>query len=418
MGQLIYCYGRDFVRHASGAETFIRAHAMSATQLGLKPELFALCWKPGTRDLGYVKIVRSRSTGSEFRSEYVELYKHRLVPAIVRRLRDEPGPHVIHSFGTWAIAAQDATDKLRKLGVEVSHVGTCWELMGPHTRSKLQNQVVASDPIKRARQRFLLEWVKRSTIPAERRAMRAADTVEVNYRRLTALLHSEYGEEVHVSEMPYTTPAAFEPIADEYPLPAAISALPISEGPLVVTTSRQVPRKGLDVLIRAIARLRDEGVTVRAALVSRGTLLTAHRKLVEELRLGDRVTLPGLVPDIRDYLAHADIFCLPSIAEGSGSMSAIEALQFSVPVLSSAVDGMVEDLTDDVDALLVEPGSVHELTSALRRLAVDRALRDRLGPAGRERFESRFSVAAATNALAGLYAGFGLEVDSAASSAA
>lgn len=418
MGQLIYCYGRDFVRHASGAETYIRAHAMSASQLGLKPELFALCWTPGIRELPYAKVVRTRSTGSEMRSEYVQFYKRRLAPAIVRRLREEPGPHVIHSFGTWAVAAQDATDQLRALGVEVSHVATCWELMGPHTRAKLKNGVVSSDPIKFARQRVLLEVVKYSTLPAERRAMLAADKVVVNYERLTALLHSEYGEEVDVVKLPYTTPSGFDPVEDSYPVPEAISGLAVTEGPLILTTSRQVPRKGLDLLVRSIAQLRDEGLTVRAALVSRGTLLEAHRKLVKELQLGDRVTLPGVVKDVRDFLGHADIFCLPSIAEGSGSMSVNEALQFGVPVISSAIDGMVEDLSDGVDSLLFEPGNQEELTQALRKLATDEALRVRLGLAGRELFERRFSVEAATSALADLYSGLGLEVTREATPAA
>lgn len=418
MGQLIYCFGRDFVRHASGAESYIRAQAMSASQLGLKPELFALCWTPGTRDVGFAKVVRTRAPGSEFRSEYVQIQKKRLTPAIVRRLRDEPGPHVIHSFGTWAVAAQDATDQLRTEGVEVSHIATCWELMGPHTRSKLQNQVVSSDPIKFARQRFLLEFVNRSTLPAERKAMLAADKVVVNYRRLTELLHSEYGEDVDVVELPYTTPAAFDPVKHSYPVPEAVANLAFKDGPLVITTSRQVPRKGLDLLIRAIGQLRDEGVPARAVLVSRGTLLEAHRKLVKQLNLEDRVALPGLVPDVREYLGHADIFCLPSIAEGSGSMSVNEALQFGVPVISSAIDGMVEDLVDDVDSLLVEPGSQDELTNALRRLVTDESLRAKLGPAGRELFERRFSVAAATDALADLYSGFGLEVTRAATPAA
>lgn len=410
MGELIYCYGRDFVRFASGAETYIRSQAMSAALLGLKPELYALSMRPGTRDVGYAKVVRTFSTGKEMRSEYVALQKHRLAPAIVRRLRDEQGPHVIHSFGTWAVAAQSATDNLRALGVEVSHVSTCWELMGPHTRSKLQNQVVSSDPLKYARQRFLLELVMRSTLPAERNALRAADKVIVNYRRLTELLHEEYGEEVDVIELPYTTPAAFEPIADHYPIPEPIANLTTSDGPLILTTSRQVPRKGLDTLIRAIAQLRDEGVPIRAALISRGTLLEAHRKLVADLGLGDRVVLPGVVRDVRDYLAHADVFCLPSIAEGSGSMSVNEALQFGVPVISSAIDGMVEDLTDEVDSLLVAPGSQSELTDALRRLVTDEALRARLGSAGRAVFERRFSVEAATEALADLYSSYGLEV--------
>lgn len=410
MGQLIYCYGRDFVRHASGAETYIRAQAMSASQLGLKPELFALCWRRGTRDLGYVKVVRTRAIGSEMRSEFVVPQKHLLAPAIVQRLQGEPGPHVIHSFGTWAVAAQQATDKLRGQGIEVAHVATCWELMGPHTRSKSNNQVVRSHPIKRARQATLTEWVKRVTIPAEGRALRSADVVLLNYVNLERKLHAEYGAEVNSSVLPYTTPAAFEPVDTASPMPEAMAELAELDGPMIVCTSRQNPRKGVDVLIRAIAAVRDAGVPVRATIVSQGPLLESHRNLVKQFGLQDRVAMPGRVKDVRPYLAHADIFSLPSFAEGSGSMSAIEALQFGVPVVSSAVDGMLEDLTDDVDSLLVAPGSVGELATALRRLAVDESTRERIGAAGRDLFERRFSVPAATSALASVYAKFGLDV--------
>jgi glycosyltransferase involved in cell wall biosynthesis len=130
---------------------------------------------------------------------------------------------------------------------------------------------------------------------------------------------------------------------------------------------------------------------------------------VRELKLEDRVVLPGRVPDVRPYLHHADAFLLPSIAEGSGSVSVLEALQFGVPVISSAVDGMVEDLTDDVDSLLVETGSVEALHRALKRLIDDAALRARLGQAGAELYQRRFSADAATTALKDLYAGLGFE---------
>lgn len=90
-------------------------------------------------------------------------------------------------------------------------------------------------------------------------------------------------------------------------------------------------------------------------------------------------------------------------------MSVLEALQYEVPVVSSAVDGMVEDLTDDVDSLLVGTGSVEDLHRALNRLVSDPALRERLGKAGGELYRRRFSADAATTALTEFYAGLGLE---------
>lgn len=414
MGQLVYCFGRDIVNHKSGAESYIEAHAMSASRVGLKPVQYALGRRNEVEDIGFAEIVRRRSPGKEYRSEFVQLYRHLLVGPIVERLRDEPGPHVIHSFGSWAAAGADAADKLRAKGVDVKHVSTCWELMGPHTRSKFDNGVIKANPLKYARQRLLLEWVLRSALPAERSAMQRSEVTVVNYKRLARLIHEEYDPAINVVELPYSSMTAFDPVLDEYPYPQALADLAVKDGPVVVATSRHAPRKGVDVLIRALAQLRDEGVPFRAVLVGKGALLEDHRDLVRELKLDDRVALPGLVPDVREYLAHGDILSLPSLAEGSGSVSVLEALQFGLAVVSCAVDGMVEDLTDGEDSLLVETGSIPAMAEGLRALLTDPELRERIGRGGREMHDRRFSAEAATRALAEFYAGLGLEPTSAA----
>lgn len=411
MSELVYCLGRDFDGRAGGGESYIKSHALSASRLGLRAEIMSLAWRPKTIEHDFTTITRVRCPGYEIRPEYVELYKHRLAPAIVRRLSGESGPHVIHSFGQWVAAGQLATDQLRRRGVEVSHVATVWEMIGPHTHAKLDNELISGRWTRRMRHRALVGWVDRVAVPSEVRGLCAADRVIVNYRRLENLIHETCGDEVDVAVLPYATATAFEPIQTNYEVPQPVGDLRQSDGPLIVSTSRHAARKGIDILLRALALLRDEGHTFRAAVVGKGMLLDAHRQLVADLGLEDRVTLPGVVPDVRPYLAHADVHCLPSLAEGSGSMSTIEALQFGVPCVSSAIDGMVEDLTDEVDALLTAPDDVDDTARALRRLIVDSDLRARIAAAGRELFETRFSAEAQTDALANVYEGFGLDVD-------
>lgn len=410
MSALIYCLGRDFLGRAGGGESYINSHALSASQIGLKPEIFSLARRSETLDLGYTTIRRTGTPGFDMRPEYVELYKYRLVPPIVRRLHEEPGPHVIHSFGQWVTAGQAATDELRKHGVDVHHIATVWELIGPHTHAKLENELIVGNWARRIRHRALARWVNSVATPSERRGLQAADRVIVNYQRLADLIADECGDGVDVAILPYATATAFEPAEVEYELPDPVSSLKAQEGPLIVATSRHAARKGIDVLVEALALLRDDGLAFRAAITGKGMLLGAHRKLIGELGLEDRVTMPGVVPDVRSFLAHADIHCLPSLAEGSGSMSTIEALQFGVPAVSSAIDGMVEDLTDGVDALLTKPGDVEDTARAIRSLIVDSELRNRIGAAGKELFANRFSVAAQNQALADLYADFGLTV--------
>lgn len=410
MGELVYVLGRDGEAFHGGAEYYAVAHCVSAVRGGYWPQWQAFGRRDEVVETDYATINRRRwPLGTEYRWEYVLLNRHRLARPIIDRLSEAPGPHVIHSFGVWAAAGAVATRELKKRGVKVKHICSCYEMPEPHTRAKLDNQVVRSSPLRLARQQLIYQWVKHSTVPIETKALRESDAVIVNYDRLRDLLHSEYDPAINVVNLPYATVTAFDPIDTTSDIPQEITDLEMKNGPLIVSTSRQMPRKGVDVLIRALARLRDDGHDFRAALVGTGELLEPHRELVRELGIGDRVVLPGFVPTVGEYLRHADIFSLPSLAEGSGSMSALEALQYGVTVVSSAVDGMNEDLTDGVDSLLVKTGSVDDLHRALSQLITDQPLRERLGKAGSELHARRFSAEAATSALTDLYAELGLE---------
>jgi glycosyltransferase involved in cell wall biosynthesis len=101
---------------------------------------------------------------------------------------------------------------------------------------------------------------------------------------------------------------------------------------------------------------------------------------------------------------------LSTRAEQSGSVAVLEALQRGLPIVATGVDGLLEDLTDGVDALLVPPENVAALAAALRRLLDDATLRQRLGAAARRTFERRFSSAAFAGDLRRLYSDLGLRV--------
>jgi glycosyltransferase involved in cell wall biosynthesis len=260
-----------------------------------------------------------------------------------------------------------------------------------------------------ARQFAVYVWVIVFEERAEVWSWRESDAFVVNYDRLIKIMDDQHGgAKGVVAKLPYASITAFDEAA-VHELPEALEAIADLPGPLLVSTSRHAPRKGVDAFIRVLARLRDEGVDFRAALVGPGELLELHRELVRDLDLGDRVILPGRVPEVSPYLQHADVFVFPSIAEGSGSMSVIEALQFGVPVVSCSVDGMVEDLTDGEDAVMVETGSVDDLHRGLKQLIDDSELRARIAAGGRELYARRFSAEAMTDALSGLYAELGLE---------
>jgi glycosyltransferase involved in cell wall biosynthesis len=157
-----------------------------------------------------------------------------------------------------------------------------------------------------------------------------------------------------------------------------------------------------------LASLRARGTLFRACLVGGGALLPDHRRLARQLGLADTVEIPGFVPDSFAHLRRADIFVLPSLEEGSGSLALLEALQAGTPVVASAVDGIPEDVIDGESALLVKPEDAEALATALARLLGDAGLRRRLARAGQETFRRRFSAAAFAGALREAYAELGV----------
>jgi glycosyltransferase involved in cell wall biosynthesis len=172
----------------------------------------------------------------------------------------------------------------------------------------------------------------------------------------------------------------------------------------VLAVSRHDPRKGIDVLLLALAELAASGVEFRACLVGPGRLLDAHRRLAAELGLDEQVVITGRAEDVRPYYDCADIFVLPSVAEASGSVSVLEALRAGTAVVASACDGIPEDLTQEYDALLVAPGDVQALSRALTLVLTDPARRARLAQRGHATYERKFSAAGFEAALGSVYA--------------
>ena len=124
------------------------------------------------------------------------------------------------------------------------------------------------------------------------------------------------------------------------------------EGMHVITVGRLSARKAHAVLVEAIAALRDEGAQVRLTVVGDGEERAALETLARELELDDRVTFAGAVAhdELADVLAAADVFCLPSVAEGL-PVVLMEAMAMGLPVVAARIMGIPELVEDGVTGL-------------------------------------------------------------------
>ncbi len=161
-------------------------------------------------------------------------------------------------------------------------------------------------------------------------------------------------------------------------------------GPLrLLFVGNLIPRKGLDTLLRALARVRGEW---RLVVVGRPSADPAHaralRRLAAELELGNRVAWRGGVGDdeLAAELAAADVLAVPSQYEGFGIVY-LEGMAFGLPAIATTAGAAHEIITDGVNGFLVPPGDGAAMAERIERLAADRALLARMGAAAWATFE-------------------------------
>jgi len=157
----------------------------------------------------------------------------------------------------------------------------------------------------------------------------------------------------------------------------------------ILTVSRLIERKGLDTLIRALARSRDR--TLSLDIAGEGPEGTALRQLAESCGVADRVRFHGFVDraQLASLYAQTEIFALVSCAE-SCSMAMLEAMAAGLPIVATKVGGNVELVQHQVIGLLVERENVAALESALSTLAADPQQRWRFGAANRDLVAQRY----------------------------
>jgi glycosyltransferase involved in cell wall biosynthesis len=163
-------------------------------------------------------------------------------------------------------------------------------------------------------------------------------------------------------------------------------------GRILLSTSRLVPQKGIDVAIRALPDLPDHTLVVLGEGPERARL----EALASELGVRDRLFLPGRVPDVAAWLRRAEVYVQPARWEGFG-LGVLEAMLAGLPVVASNVSSLPELVVDGETGALVPPDDPDALARAVA------AVRPEQGDAGRERARAEFSVDRMASRTAALY---------------
>lgn len=168
-------------------------------------------------------------------------------------------------------------------------------------------------------------------------------------------------------------------------------AAPRYDQPTLLYLGRLKRYKRVDLIIRAVAALRDRAVAGRLVIAGRGDAEPGLRELVSELALEDRITFLGFVDEEtkRELFRRAWVHVLTSPKEGWG-ISNLEAAACGTPTVASDSPGLRDSVVDGATGFLVPHGDIAALAERLARVLRDAQLRERLGTGARD-FAQRFS---------------------------
>ncbi len=396
---IIFVTGRDPRSRLVDSHTgYVRAHAYAARRAGYQTHVVCLGPESDCAETTYATVHAVRSPTRYIRQMMIPFLAPALSSGVVRLFSELGGRNtILHGFGVWGYAMARAAARIRESG------RMCVAILSSYTtyldESQSQWRGLATRANAAAYLRYGIEqaWIRLLISRYERHGYQTADRVLVNYHSVAKLIASRFGAGVPCRVTTYSIEQDFEgPPPGRHPRRAGAP-------PALLAISRSQPRKGIDVLIDALRLLKLEGLQFRARILGSGIMLETYRSHIRASGLADCVDMPGWIDDIEPYLAEADIFVLPSREEQSGSLAVFEAMRVGIPCVSSACDGMPEDIRHGENGLLAEPGDPGSLATAIRALICNPADSEKIGKAGRASFEARFSASAFTHALDGIY---------------
>ena len=250
-----------------------------------------------------------------------------------------------------------------------------------------------------------LRWIGqrlRPLVPFLRWTMRSADVTTANSSATAEVVRSFGGEAVRVVPSPAGLVKEGSENRNARRSPGAFSrgGAPDSTDrcPQVLFVGRLVERKGVEVLVRAVASLARRR-SVRLLVVGEGEWRDRIANTVDRERAGKVVRLAGRVSDeeLDRAYGESDVFVLPAVFDSKGDTEGlgvvlIEALLRGLPVIGSRIGGIPDIVVDGEGGWLVPPGKPEALEEALDQVLGDSGEAERRAKWGKRHVETGFSA--------------------------
>lgn len=172
--------------------------------------------------------------------------------------------------------------------------------------------------------------------------------------------------------------------------------------PIIGTAGPLETVKGLTFFLGAASRVLQTGRDVEFLIAGAGPEEANLRRLARELGIASKVTFVPYLLDFAESLSAMDIFCLPSLQQGLGTIM-LEAMALGIPVIASRVGGVYSVIHDQHNGLLVPPSNSRQLADRMLELLCDPLRARHIGENGREMVRDEFGLHRMVTQTADLY---------------
>ncbi len=146
---------------------------------------------------------------------------------------------------------------------------------------------------------------------------------------------------------------------------------------IFLTAARLVKIKNIDLQIKAIKKLNDEGINAKLIIAGNGPEELNLKRLVNNLSISDKIIFLGWLDNLKDFYKKGDAFLLTSSSEGWG-MVIVEAAQAGLPIIMTDVGCAQDFIINEENGLIIPVNNFDYLVRSMKRLIEDFDLRKKI----------------------------------------
>lgn len=409
---IILITGQDPSRGKGGGSSYIRSHAKVAKYLGHKVYILCMSYKDEIKEEKYASIHKIecarifRRTSNSFFLEgqtsflkswlqslvfspyMVRFHKLRIVKRLEGLTSKLDGPIVIHGFYTWGTVGLSFRARTQMPSERFKIISSLYTIGRREIYIKVKESFKALriDIFCVSLTELMIYFLFART--EERKLCRSKELILYNYDSVKNIIVREYGHPYNLKKIGFCEENC---ISDNCPS-RKVSAIKNKHKAIhIISISRHDPRKGIVYLIKALKTLKDNDINFIATIGSGGPLFSYHKKLIKRYGLVSKVVLTGWQNKVDNLLSSGDIFVLPSIEEGSSSISMLEAMRYGLAIIATEVDGIKEDIINGQNGILIKPKDHKQLALKLKFLIMNEPIIQSLGKAAQSSVNLKYS---------------------------